>query len=100
MLQKPALIMQDASKQATASDPLVQEIIQEQVTDLLQGGSLADYCLAYAHKHAPLGLLQRVAAAESLSEVHAGHKSQAVQLLLAGLQVPGVLPDTWMPSGC
>lgn len=79
-----------AAEQASA-DPLVQQLIQEQVAELLQQSSLADYCSAYVAEPETLSLAQRLAAAQALAEVQPEHRSRAVQLLLDDLSQQGEL---------
>lgn len=83
-------------QEAVKEKPVVAEVIESEVQQLLAGRSLAQYNEAFLEKHGGESLLHRAAAAEMMAFLDPQSKPKAVQVILKRGGLVGAPPtDVW-----
>ncbi|CAL8463644.1 g3178 [Coccomyxa elongata] len=85
----------ESQQEAVKEEPVVAEVINSEVQQLLAGKSLAEYNQGFLEQHGSDSLLHRAAAAEMMALLDPNSKAKAVQVIVkrGGLVGGGVAAD-------
>lgn len=84
-------------QEAVKEKPVVAEVINSEVQQLLAGKSLAEYNEGFLEQHGSDSLLYRAAAAEMMALLDPNSKAKAVQVILKRGGLVGEHPASGLP---